>query len=207
MPTTNEYSSTNLNKYQCQHPFAVQRIADFSDTLIKLITPVNHAYILNIGCGEGFDIKNILDKNKSNPEFCCGVDLNFDALKVAQKMLSHVPFGVVHGDIYHLPFELRRFTLILCLEVLEHLAEPESVLKEISQNFNGYCIFSAPNEPLYRLTRLLLFRLNVRQLGNHPEHLNNWSKKAFSRLIKKYFIIDQVVTPFPWTIMLCHATL
>jgi len=204
MSNTKSYPTTNFNKYHCQHQFAINRIGTFLDNLTQLITLIKPSYIFNIGCGEGLDIKNIYEKGEINIEYCCGLDLNFDALKIARQMSTNVKFDAIKGDIYYLPSKLNRFDLILCLEVLEHLTFPGKALKEISHHFNGYCIFSVPNEPLYRLTRLLLFKQNIRQLGNHPEHLNHWSKNKFSRLLRKYFIIDKLVTPFPWTIVLCH---
>ena len=199
-----DYSSTNLVKYQCQHPFAIKAIGRFYDSIVKLIALVRPANMLDIGCGEGFSLRNIYEKGGINIEYCCGLDLELEALRMAKKSLIDSQFDATNGDIYYLPFKLNRFDLILCLEVLEHLACPERILNKISQHFNGYCMFSVPNEPLYRLTRLLLFRLNIRRLGNHVEHVNNWSKKSFSRLIQRYFIIDQIVAPFPWTIVLCH---
>ena len=132
------------------------------------------------------------------------MDLNFNALKIAKEILSHLPFDVIHGDIYNLPFKPDKFDLILCLEVLEHLFFPNKALKEISQRFSGYYIFSVPNEPWYRLTRLFRFRKDIMRFGNHPEHINTWSSGSFCRLIKKYFIIDQILTPSVWTIVLCH---
>lgn len=195
--------TTNFQKYQCQHPFAVNRIGNFYDALIQLIDLVKPTNMLNIGCGEGFDLRNIYDRGIT-PEYCCGLDLNLEALRMAKKALADLQFDAASGDIYNLPIKLSRFDLILCLEVLEHLAHPERILKEISKLNNYYCIFSVPNEPFYRLTRMLLFRQNIRKLGNHPEHRNKWSKSSFSRLIKRHFNIDQILSPFPWTIVLCH---
>lgn len=204
MEELNKYTSSNLSKYQCKSPFAIKRIAEYSNNLVKLVTQVKHSYILNLGCGEGYDIKNIYEKENINIEYCCGLDLNFEALKMARQVLTNIRFDAIKGDINNLPIRPNKFNLLLCLEVLEHLSCPEKVLIDISCHFNGYCIFTVPNEPLYRLTRLLLYRKNIKEFGNHPEHLNLWSKKAFYRLISKYYIIDQVVTSFPWTIILCH---
>jgi SAM-dependent methyltransferase len=176
----------------------------FFDAVIDLMQEVRSEKMLNIGCGEGFDIKHICEHKCSTIQQYFGFDLNIEGLRIARNMLPHLQFDAVCGDICHLPFKLDRFDLILCLEVLEHIRCPERVLKEITRQFNGHCILSVPNEPLYRLTRMVLFRLNIRDLGNHPEHLNNWSKNSFSRLIEKYFVIDQVITPFPWTIVLCR---
>jgi ubiquinone/menaquinone biosynthesis C-methylase UbiE len=204
MNKTNEYLSTNFNKYQCDHPFAVRSIDNFFNSLIKLIALVKPSYILNIGCGEGFDIKNICEKGTVNSAYACGLDLNLQALKIARELLYIHRFDAIQGDVYHLPFKLNRFDTVLCLEVLEHLRHPEMVLREISRFCSNHCIFSVPNEPFYRLTRLLIFRQNIRQLGDHPEHLNHWSKDSFTRLVRRYFMIDQIVTPFPWTIVLCR---
>ena len=204
MNQTNEYTSSNLEKHECRHPFAVNKIGKFYDSIANLIASIKPANMLNIGCGEGFDIRNVYEKGGINIEYCCGLDLNFEALIMAKKFHTDSLFDATNGDIYNLPFKMNRFDLILCLEVLEHLVCPERALKEISEHHRGYCIFSVPNEPLYRLTRLLLFKQNIKQLGNHPEHLNNWSRKSFSRLIQRYFKIDHTITPFPWTIVLCH---
>ncbi len=48
----------------------------------------------------------------------------------------------------------------------------------------------------------MVYKRNIRRLGDHPEHLNHWSKNGITRLISKYFTIEQVVAPFPWTIVL-----
>lgn len=129
---TRDYQTTNLNRYQGDHSFAVERIGNFFDNLIRLITLVKPAYILNIGCGEGFDIKNVCEKGKIDLAYCCGLDLNSEALKMAQELLTTVRFDAIQGDIYHLPFKLSRFDIVLCLEVLEHLKYPERALREIS---------------------------------------------------------------------------
>ena len=40
--------------------------------------------------------------------------------------------------------------------------------------------------------------------GNFGQLYNILKKEKM--LILKYFIIDQIITPFPWTIVLCHKT-
>jgi 2-polyprenyl-3-methyl-5-hydroxy-6-metoxy-1,4-benzoquinol methylase len=201
---TDDHQSTNLSKYQCAHPFAVARINNFFENLIGLVTIAKPSHILSIGCGEGFDTKGIYEKGDIDVVYSCGVDLNYEALRMAKELLAPFHFDAIQGNIYDLPFELRRFDIVLCLEVMEHLEYPDRVLRELSQRFDGHCVFSVPNEPLYRLTRLLLMRKNIRQLGDHPEHVNHWSKNGFVQLIRRYLVIDQVVAPFPWTMVLCH---
>ena len=205
MNTIVEHTSSNLNKYQSQHPYVMNRLDNFYQSMATLAVMSNTTNILTLGCGEGFDIKNIFTLLKNNIKYSCGLDIGFSALKVAEEMLSDFPFDAVNGDINHIPLKLNHFDLILCLEVLEHLIHPENILRYLSQEYKGNCIFSVPNEPLYRLIRMVLFRKNIKHFGNHPEHLHNWSKYTFGRLVKKYFIIKKIVTPFPWTLILCQS--
>jgi len=205
MEAAEQQSSSNLNKYQSKHPIALKRIAAFSKELARMIALVKHSRVLSLGCGEGFDMKNLLETRQLAIEYSCGLDLSCDSLRYSRQIISGYPFDVVNGDIHRLPLKLSGFDTILCLEVLEHLSFPELVLREISNSFDGFCLYSVPNEPLYRLTRMLLLRKNIRQWGNHPEHCHNWSKQAFSRFVERYFIIDRVATPFPWTVVLCHS--
>ena len=58
-----------------------------------------------------------------------------------------------------------------------------------------------PREPLWRL-------LNMARgaywpaLGNTPGHLNHWSKVGFHSLLTRYGTVQEVRTPFPWTMLL-----
>jgi len=161
--------------------------------------------IISLGCGEGFDLKYIFTQKSNNMRLSCGLDLELQALQMAGRSLKPYPFSAICGDLYHLPLRFHHYDLILCLEVLEHLATPEKALREIAQYAKGHCIFSVPHEPFYRLTRMILFKLNITRLGNHPDHLNHWSRKSFGDLINKYFIVDEIIPSFPWTIVLCHS--
>ncbi len=200
-----EHDSSNLNKYQCHHPFAVKTIGAFTTKVMQMISRTKHSRILSLGCGEGYDIKNLFEKRRIEFEYCCGLDLNINALRYSRKVVSAFQLDVVNGDVHHLPFKLDGFDLILCLEVMEHLKNPDGVLERISHFFKGACLFSIPNEPLYRLTRMFLLRKNIRNFGNHPEHINHWSAGGFRRLLEKYFEVEMVEKSFPWTIALCRV--
>jgi len=203
MTSPNQHPSSNIAKHLCSKQFAVKRLDGFYNTIAKLIELVPHSRILNLGCGEGFDIKRIFQGKNTKFDRYCGLDLNFEALQIAKNELRNP--DLINGNVYDVPLRLDKFNVVLCLEVLEHLKFPEKVLVELSRHSCSPCIFSVPNEPLYRLTRMLVFRQNIGQLGNHPEHVQNWSKNIFLKLIEKYFTVDYVDTPFPWTVILCHS--
>lgn len=200
-----DYQTGNSLKYRTAHPFAVKRIRGFFDRLAELVKLTAPARVLDIGCGEGFGIKNLCARTPTDRVRYWGLDLSLEALRVAQGLLDTLPVSVVNGDIYHLPFRLDRFDIVLCLEVLEHLARPETALKSVSQYSDGFYVFSVPNEPFYRLTRLLVYGKNVTRLGDHPEHVNHWSRRGFVRLLSRHFTVERVMAPFPWTMVLCSG--
>jgi len=60
---------------------------------------------------------------------------------------------------------------------------------------------SVPREPLWR-------GLNMargaywRDLGNTPGHVNHWSKRGFVSLLSCVGVVEEVRSPFPWTVVL-----
>lgn len=205
MTEKTSYASTNINKYNCRHPFVTKRLDTFFKGVTDLMSGLNNKTILSLGCGEGIDLRRIYDLSPHRADSYCGLDFNLNALRMSLSILDGISFKPICGDVSSIPIRLRNFDLIICLELLEHLRDPTRILEEISRQFVGQCIFSVPNEPLYRLTRMLLFRQNVREFGNHPEHINHWSAGAFRRFLKRYFIVKRVVTPFPWIVALCQS--
>jgi hypothetical protein len=45
---------------------------------------------------------------------------------------------------------------------------------------------------------------NVRRFGNDPEHINHWGKSSFRRFVEQSFVVDEVHSAFPWTVVLAR---
>lgn len=195
----------NAGKYNCRHPYVVKRLNRFFKTVTGLLARVDSQSVLSLGCGEGMDLQRINGLSPQSLKRCLGLDVNLGALQVSRKILEGAPYEAVCGDVGSLPLRLERFDTILGLEVLEHLKRPELILEELAVRFRGHCLFSVPNEPWYRLTRMVLFGQNIASLGNHPDHINRWSSKGFERLMRKYFTVMKVEKPFPWVLVLCKT--
>lgn len=102
-----------------------------------------------------------------------------------------------------MPYKDHQFDLIVALEVLEHIPDYRKALKEIKRVSAYSCIFSIPQEPIWRLTNLLRLRY-LKRLGDTPGHINHWNKKQFMNLLlNEGFKIKQVFLPFPWIMVLC----
>ncbi len=197
--------SSNLQKYLSKHFMAKTIIGRFYSTVNELLSSITTSCVMNLGCGECLDILRLgPGLGSGGARYVCGLDINLQALKICKTMRPQSVLGLVKGDMMQLPLNVGKFDTLLCLEVLEHLSHPRVFLGEALKGFRGNCIFSVPNEPLYRLSRMILLGADIRRLGNHPEHKSNWTKRGFVNLLEKYVVIDDVRTPFPYTVVLCH---
>ena len=103
----------------------------------------NDISVLDVGCGNG----NISIYLGSKGLKVTGIDLSADAIRHAQanNSFKHVDFHV--KDAEKLIYESKQYDVIICSEVLEHLHEPERLLKEIYTLLKdrGKLIITVPN--------------------------------------------------------------
>jgi len=100
-----------------------------------------------------------------------------------------------------MPFPDSFFSLVTCIEVLEHVDNPEAALREIARITAEWAIISVPNRYLWRLGNLLRGKY-LGNAGNTPGHINEWTVSQFRSFIDPYFDIVSQHTPFPWQILL-----
>jgi ubiquinone/menaquinone biosynthesis C-methylase UbiE len=164
---------------------------------IKDNIPVDVKNIIEVGCGAGYSTQKLRSFLNHNIDFSA-CDISPELITLARKMNPDVSCKV--GSIYKLPYPDHSFDLVICLEVLEHLEEPEHALLELVRISNKYLIISTPNEPLWRTLNLLRGKY-CRQFGNTPGHINHWSVFNLRKLASKYFDIIICRNPIPWTII------
>ncbi|HUW94397.1 MAG TPA: class I SAM-dependent methyltransferase [Anaerolineae bacterium] len=190
----------NLQKYENRNPLQRGLIWYFHRRVAKVVEASRPRSILDVGCGEGFTIDWLLRVNGQLP--IQGVDYDWPALVHARVKHPEVPFQM--GDISRLPYASGSFDLVLCLEVLEHLAEPIRALGELRRVSGGLCLISVPNEPFFMMSNFLRGK-NVRGWGNDPEHLHRWTAGESLRLLGEHFRVESVAYPFPWVLALCRT--
>lgn len=92
---------------------------------------------LDVGCGSGALLKRLSTYYKQGS----GTDIN-------QKSLKYTNFKFVKSNINEeVPFNNKKFDLITCVELIEHLENPQKLLRELSKrlNKNGILILTTPN--------------------------------------------------------------
>ena len=137
--------------------------------------------MLDIGCGEG--VFGAVCKSRFGCE-AWGVEINSRAAELAVSRLDRVLAGDAYEHARTLPD--RHFDLIVCNDVLEHLAEPELLLAELRRTLtSGGCVVaSIPNIRYY----LALWTILVdKDFPRHPHgifdrtHLRFFTRKTIER--------------------------
>ena len=196
-----EHTSSNMRKHTSGNPLQRALLDRFHHAAAGLLAQAAPAprRILDAGCGEGFAMRAVLGSAGAQ---VVGLDGSAPALRVAAAL--NPGRGFAAGDLLDLPFPSRSFDLVACMEVLEHLDDPEGGLAELCRVSAGWLLLSVPNEPLFRGANFLRGK-NVRAWGNDPGHVNHWSARAFLRFAGAQCRVAAWRTSFPWTIALCRV--
>lgn len=194
MPTTNHQKFINPN------PLQQRMIASFQRKFLSLLGSVQPQSVLEMGCGEGFLLSSIKKRFSNIP--LLGEDNLETALMAGKDLFPDLDLR--QGDIYQIDQPDHSWDVVIASEVLEHLDKPEAALQEMKRVAKRYLLLSVPHEPIFRLSNLARGR-NIRRLGNHPEHVNLWTRSAFVKFIGRHAQVERVTGSFPWTILLARV--
>ena len=126
--------------------------------------------ILDVGCGGGILAESLALKGAKVK----GIDLADGPLEVAKIREQKRNLGITYEKIEtsKLIKKKEKFDVITCLEMLEHVPDPEKTVKECSEllNNNGDIFFSTINRNLKAFTLAILgaeYILNILPKGTH----------------------------------------
>jgi SAM-dependent methyltransferase len=197
VPTGNTF-----DKYGSKNP-VVRRLMDgFESTLEELWRKASPESILDVGCGEGVLTEQWADKLGSGR--IVGIDLEDPKLKTEWDKRQRANLEYRVEDATNLSFTDNEFDLATAIEVLEHVPDPQRTVAEMARVAKRWLLVSVPREPLWR-------GLNMargaywKDLGNTPGHINHWSKRSFVSMLSQHGTVEEVRSPFPWTMCLVRV--
>lgn len=125
---------------------------DRADLVAVLPRPLGRA--LDVGCGAGAVGLQLRDAGASH---VTGIELFEDAAAIAERRLDRVVQGPVETSLAELT---EPFDTVVCYDVLEHLADPYVVLRELREHAapGARLHVSVPNARNWRLFRDLFVR-------------------------------------------------
>ena len=111
--------------------------------------------VLEIGCGTGNTLR-YLKKQGTRETF--GIELDSTMAKIAMNHVDHVTVGDIESMEW--PFPDKLFDCIILGDVLEHLLDPWSVLRTLSESLisGGQIVASLPNVRFYGVSIPLLLK-------------------------------------------------
>lgn len=153
---------------------------------IELIDLKDNLEIIDIGCGEGTIGK--LVKEKNNKIRFIGVDISQEAIQLAKNYYDQTYLINLDKDDFQKEWK-NTYDYAICIEVLEHLFNPEKTLLQIKTLLkkNGILITSFPNMAWwkYRLKMLKGVYPVESRAYNMIEHLQNYTLDSFTKLLNE----------------------
>jgi len=189
-------SSSNLRKYESGNPILQALIKRFHERMLALVAPLAPRRVLDVGCGEGFFSRALLDRFPGVE--LVGVDASEAAVAHAGARCPEGRFEVARIEALE---GFGRFDLVVCSEVLEHLADPAGGIAALAERTEGHALLTVPWEPWFQLANLARGKYQA-TLGNHPEHVQRWTRRGFERAVSGRFERVHGESLFPWTLFL-----
>lgn len=186
-------------KYATRNPIARHLVEGFLAAFTDLAEITRAAGVLEVGCGEG----HLCEALARPGRLVRGVDISPEVIAEAgQRAGAGVQLGV--ASVYDLSPPRDAADLVVCCEVLEHLAEPDRALAILAGLARPWLLVSVPQEPLWRVLNMLRGKY-LGALGNTPGHVQHWSRRGFLDMLARHVDIVAVRTPLPWTMALCRS--
>jgi SAM-dependent methyltransferase len=198
VPTGNTF-----DKYGSTNPVVRRLMERFHGSLDELWAKAAPESVLDVGCGEG--VLTHEWAGRLGDGRIVGIDLDDPKLRAewAKRTRANLEYRVEEAT--SLSFSDDEFDMATAIEVLEHVPKPEETVAEMARVARRWLLVSVPREPLWRMTNMARGAY-WRTLGNTPGHVNHWSQVAFKSLLSRHGTIEDVRSPFPWTMLLVDLT-
>ncbi len=156
---------------------------------------------LEIGCGEGGNLSNLLaiESDDFHPHLSVGVDFSLKKVQFAHRQLPNTAF--ICADGHRLPFQDHTFHAILCRDVLHHVEDPNRLIAELARlcTPGGLVVFLEPNHLNPLMLLLGLARPFERGILKSSAH------RLRAMLIGRFATIEvRYRQPFPISRLLLH---
>jgi ubiquinone/menaquinone biosynthesis C-methylase UbiE len=159
-------------------------------TILRLLDLQPGDSLLDVGCGEGHLFSKVSPCGR-----CAGVDLSPTALRIAAQRNSRPEW--VMADAEHMPFPAASFDKICCSEMIEHVIDPDAVLRELRRLLkpSGKLVITVPNEKFINAMKdcLLRHRLGRQLFPGIPLrtewHLTEYTPALLRSHLQPYFTV------------------
>lgn len=191
----------HYDKYNTRNPIARYLMNGFLGAFEELVSLSQATSSYEVGCGEG----ELSLRLAANGMTVSGSDVEEDTVAEANtnalaRGFSATPFA--HRSLYELTSAEVDAELLICCEVLEHVADPQEAVRVLAGLGAPQILVSVPREPLWRAMNMARGKY-LGSLGNTPGHIQHWSASGFVALLESHFRVVELRKPIPWSMALC----
>jgi len=177
--------------------------------LSTVLSQISHSpkKILDVGCASGWFLSQL--SNNFPDSVCFGIDSYKKAILYGENLYPYLK--LITADVHNLPYPDKKFDLVVCTEVLEHVTNPLQVIKEILRvtKKNGQVIIEMDSGNwLFNLVWSYWIKLNGKVWHNahlqifNAQKLKNYIESTGFKIIgTKYFnfgmAVSYLCTPLP----------
>ena len=201
-PVEDVPTGNTFDKYGSENPVVKRLMAGFHGSLEELFGIASPRSILDVGCGEGVLTSEWAERIGGGR--IVGIDLDDPKLRAEWEKRSRPNLEYRVEEATRLSFGDNEFDMATAIEVLEHVPQPEQTLAEMARVAERYLLVSVPREPIWRMVNMARGAY-WKTLGNTPGHVNHWSKVGFKSLLTQYGTVQEMRSPFPWTMLLVRV--
>ena len=172
--------------------------ADHVVHLLKAAEPgVQTPSVLEVGCGDG-EVLTELAHRGFGPELV-GIEVSETAASMARSHPEITRVATFDGE--RLPFPDASFPLVLATHVLEHVADPLTLLKEMRRVATSFVVIEVPLE-----SNLAARRPRAVALSQHVGHIQRFGRSDVRRLIADAGLIriGELTDPLPRQLRAFH---
>jgi ubiquinone/menaquinone biosynthesis C-methylase UbiE len=192
-------SGNTYDKYASKNPIEKRMMEGFFTALDRMLDGLHPEVVVEIGAGEGRITERLVERFPT----ATVVGLDLPDTNLAEEW-DEIEVPMFFGDATRMPFVDASIDLVVGLEVLEHVPQPERALADIARVCRGTVILSVPREPMWRVGNMARGRY-LRDWGNTPGHVNHWSSRAFERFVGGQLQMTDAAHPLPWTMVRAAA--
>lgn len=180
-PILDTYTSSNIRRHTATNPLYRWHMDAFHDRIFAFVEQAGPDSVLDAGCGEGFGLHDLAERDASLD--LTGIDLDEEAVAYAQARFGEVA-SFDHGSILDLPYEDDARDLVLCSEVLEHLANPGDAVAELKRVARTHVLITVPLEPYFQALNDVAQWVGI---SGDPGHVQFWNHTGFQSFITTHF--------------------
>ena len=140
--------------------------------------------VLDLGCAYGPFLPTLNEYGKR----VIGLDYSYPALLNSKDLIKYKKhllknISIVNGDGQRLPFKDNEMDIVFCLEVFEHVPDPEKLINEIYRTLkpNGELVYSIPIE----IGLSLILRQIIGKITNFKRELYSIRELLRNGVLKK----------------------